>query len=292
MMKTFWMTWLWLVAPVAWAEDPGDSVGYEVHYACVGLDGVPIANSSSLASQCCSGGALVSNPPPACRAGFGSIITSSGAGVSVSLNQAIQELAQVADFTGTTANYDNPQNVVPVADAQAMTASDGGAVSGGRGDPSGVTTGSGPESKNGSSGAGGAGGGGGGALAGGSLGTPGSTKRLKDKAEDEAVLEAGRYKSTAGNDGKKGKESSNPFDFFGRRDSAAGQKGGAGQGALRFGATGGAESGGNEAARSEDDRDYLSRINPGDSIFKVVSKRYVKETVRKNVADIEKLPSE
>lgn len=291
-MKTF--LWLWYAVVISLGQQAlaWDEVGVEINYACVGIDGIPITSGSTLAGQCCSGGSLVSNPPPVCRAGFGSIITSSGAGVSVSLNQAIKELAQVADFTGTTANYDNPQNVVPVADAQAMTASDGGAVSGGRGDPSGVTTGTGNESKNGSSGAGGAGGGGGGALAGGSLGTPGSTKRLKDQAEDEAVHEAGRYKSTAGNDGKKGKESSNPFDFFGRRDSAAGQKGGAGQGTLRFGATGGAESGGNEAARSEDDRDYLSRINPGDSIFKVVSKRYVKETVRKNVADIEKLPSE
>jgi hypothetical protein len=129
-------------------------------------------------------------------------------------------------------------------------------------------------------------------MAGGGIGTPGGTKRFKDKAEEEAVLEAGKYKSAAGNDGKGGKDSAHPFDFFGRRDSGAVKAGGAGQGALRFGAASGAGDAGNAAPRSEDDRDYLSRINPLDSIFKVVSKRYVKETVKKNVAGVEKLPSE
>ena len=68
--------------------------------------------------------------------------------------------------------------------------------------------------------------------------------------------------------------------------------GGPGQGALRFGAAPATGDAGNAAPRSEDDRDYLSRINQGDSIFKVVSKRYVKETVRNNVAGVEKLPAE
>jgi hypothetical protein len=207
------------------------------------------------------------------------------------LNQAIKELGQVASFTGTTANYDNPQNTAQVAEAQAMVAGSGGSSGGGRGNSSGVTTGEDLDTEESSNGASGSGGAGGGAMAGGGLGTPGSTKRFKDQAEDEAALEAGKYKS-AGKDSKGGKESSNPFDFFGRRDSGAVKAGGAGQGALRFGSAAGSGDTGNAAPRSEDDRDYLSRINPVDSIFKVVSKRYVKETVRNNVVGVEKLPSE
>ncbi len=129
-------------------------------------------------------------------------------------------------------------------------------------------------------------------MAGGGLGTPGNTKRLKEAGEEEAVLEAGKYKSAAGHDGKGGKESANSLDFFGRRDSGGAKTGGSGQGTLRFGESQGSGNVENAAPRSEDDRDYLSRINPGESIFKVVSKRYVKETVKKSVADVEKLPSE
>jgi hypothetical protein len=287
-MKYFMLVWVGLFP--SWAF--GKKVGLEIHYACVGLDGIPITQGSSLASQCCSGGRLVSNPPPACKAGFGSIISGAGAGVTNFVNQGIKELGQVADLTGTTANYDNPENVVPEAQSQAMTA-DGGAGSGGRNNRSGVVSGSGSSNAGqGASGSGGSGGSGGGGMAGDGLGTPGNTKRFKDKAEDVAVLEAGKYKSAGDKDGKGGKEGGNPFDLFGRRDSGGAKGGGQGQGALRFGATQGAGDAGNAAPRSEDDRDYLSRINPVDSIFKVVSRRYVKETVRKNVADVEKLPAE
>ena len=284
---------LWFGVATFWSVTiSAMEVGVELNYACVGLDGIPITSGSSLSSQCCSGGSLVSNPPAACRAGFGSIISSAGGGVAQHLNQAIKELGQVASFSGTTANYDNPQNVVPVADSQAMTAGTGGSQgSGGRGE-SGIASGAAGESQESSGASGGAGGAGGGGIAGGGLGTPGGTKRLKDKAEEEALLEAGKYKSAAGKDGKGGKESGNPFDFFGRRDSGGVKAGGPGQGALRFGAAPAAGDAGNAAPRSEDDRDYLSRINQGDSIFKVVSKRYVKETVRNNVAGVEKLPAE
>jgi hypothetical protein len=268
-------------------------VGLEIHYACVGLDGIPITENSSLASQCCSGGRLVQNPPPACKAGFGSIISGAGGAVTTFVNQGIKELGQVADLTGATANYDNPQNVVPQAESQAMTADTGASTGRGK-NASGVAsgTGSGPGAP-GAGGSGGSGGGAGGGMAGDGLGTPGSTKRFKDKAEDVAVLEAGRYKGAGDKDGKGGKDGGSPFDLFGRRDSGGSKSGGQAQGGLNFGgAQKGAGDGGNAAPRSEDDRDYLSRINPGDSIFKVVSKRYVKETVRNNVAGVEKLPAE
>jgi hypothetical protein len=290
-MKLFILMGVLVGSPQAWAEGPGDSVGYEISYACVGLDGVPFSHGSAQAGRCCSGGQLIPNPPDDCKAGFGTLIASSGGGVGAHLNQAMQELGQVAAFSGTTAEYNSPASSVPQAETSAMVASDGGGKSGPR--SSGLKAGAGGLGDTGSSGSGGSGSGGGGSGGGGgtALGTPGSTKRFGNAAaEAEAVLEAGKYKSAgAGDDGKNKKDS--PFDFFGRRDSGSGKGGGNAQDALKFGqekaATGEGKS---EAPKSENDQDYLSRINPGDNLFKVVSRRYVKETVRNNVVAVEKSP--
>ncbi len=255
-----------------------------MNFACVGIDGAPITNDSSLAAECCVGGSLKPGAPQQCRAGFNSIGIGAAASGQVHLHTAQQELQQAAGMSSVATDLEDHPTTPAVAAAQ------GDALTEDPGKSRAVTAGA--DMNSGASPKGSLGGGlAAGAGGSGSLSFEGfnrDTKPLADSKEQAADLAAGKYKQKSG-DGKDKKGSGFSFDLFGKNDK--GSKGGA-DGSLKFGANGSGKGSEAGSGASEDASDYLSRIGKGDDIFKVVSRRYVKETVRKSIDPIEKLSGE
>ena len=279
-MKVFIVLLLFSSVHYAWAL----KVGVEMNFACVGIDGAPITNDSSLAADCCVGGSLKPGAPDQCRAGFNSIGIGAAASGQVHLHTAQQELQQASGMSSVGTDLEDHPTAPAVAAAQgeAMTADSGKS----RAVNAGVDVSTQGSSKGALGGGPAAGAGGSGSLS--FDGFHGDTKPLADSQEQAADLAAGKYKQNgAGSSDKKGSGFS--FDLFGKNDK--GSKSGA-DGSLKFGANGSGKGSDSGSGANEDASDYLSRIGKGDDIFKVVSRRYVKETIRKSIDPIEKLSAE
>lgn len=265
-------------------------------YACLGIDGIPISKGSSLESSCCRDGQLIQGAPANCRAGFNSIGAGAAAGGAFGVNLAQKTLDIAKGMSGASVVYGTPtpseQGHGPRegASTNALTSSGSGSSGDGTGS-SGVTgSGAGDGAGGNSSGRGGSGGGNGGA-GGVGLGTSaGMSASTKSGNGDEAAgpNSAGGYGKAGGAGGESDKNALSGINFgnlFGK-DGAGGKGTGDGLTELNFGGEGsdGAKDAAGELSGSASDpADYFNRIDKTASLFKIVSNRYSKETVKKHV---------
>ncbi len=289
-------TSFFLQSNTAWAV----AVGFE--YACLGIDGFPISNGTAQATQCCRNGELVSNPPALCKAGFNSIASGAVAGATLSANLAQRTLDTARDLNGATLTYTSPtpsshgSGGLSSSSGSALTSAGSGSAGDGTG--SGNANGSGSDdgaTSAGGSGAGGAGAGGAGSVALGNAGSTGSTngKNAATGAGGGSSDSAGGYAKVGGAGGDSDKNGLGGINFaniFGKDGAGAKGAGDAALGEIKFDGdeSDSAKNAANElSGSSSDPSDYFNRIDKTASLFKIVSNRYTKETIKKHVGHFE-----
>jgi hypothetical protein len=261
-------------------------VGVEINYACLSVDGAPFMEGSAAAGECCSGGQLTGSSDN-CRAGFAGTIDQSANSALTHMSLAGQELNTAATaLTGGTSN-----TVGGVPTPSEVGSADVGMASSSAESVGRVTSdSSASRAKSGMGGAGsGSGGSGGGGSAGG--GSFGSIPSLSASKGEKLAMNAPKGDPEGGSysGGAKGAKEEKKFDPFAALLNRGGEKKAQGRsGEIRFGDAAGKGEAAPAGAPFDDGKDYLSRLGKEDNLFKVVSRRYVKETERKNIDPIEK----
>lgn len=274
-----------------------DGTRISVSASCVSPDGVPISEGTSLATQCCSNGKLVQNPPTVCRVGFSSISADVGAAAAFSMNIAQNTLTTAGSLNGSTTDYgDGAVNTGPLTSAPGSNGTDAGALVGGTGMNTTSPTGtSGTASNGGATGSGSGSGSGSGAGSGGAAGSgsldfgkgsgssaSNGSKGANGTDSDAANGKGGQLAYVRGGQGGSGKAGGDGGLFnFGGGEKGAGA-GSADELKLADGTSADANALANadeDGARgtAEDPADYLSRIDQSANIFKIVSSRYMKK---------------
>ena len=266
-------------------------------YACLGVDGVPIGTSSSLADTCCNNGQLVANPPTVCVAGFNTIAADAALGAAGGITLAQQTLDTAGSIDGNNLSTTAPalvnsgSAISPNSESSASIAGGPGSGANGNASNSAGKNNTDPNgSKSSANGGKGAGAGAGGS--GMSLGSAGGTSAAStggsgsDPNDQKANL-GGYSKSGDGKAGAKGDGMSNPFGgLFGGDGKGDGKGGAGGPNELSFGDGSGADGNGANGAggddgdgkgTAEDPSDYFNRIDKSANIFKIVSSRYLKK---------------
>jgi hypothetical protein len=264
------------------------STNVQVSYACLGLDGIPIADPT-LASQCCDGsGNLNANASDVCRTSlYGAAIseptTTSATSFSIAkqtLTTASQLEGAVTDLTAittpsATGSLISSQPLSKIVSASVSDDSQDGtsyspnvpAVSGGDGSGSG----------------------GGSSVGGGSVGTASGTGANVTAAVDPGAGPAGvgAYSANGGSGASggggraDGKKIGGLFgSLFGGLGSGSNKAGSGNNTDSKYGdaTNSGRLNGKTVDGTSEDPADYFSRIDASTSLFKVVSNRYQKES--------------
>ena len=274
-MKGFLFGLLLLSGPVAGARDY--SIGMD--YACLSLDGTPIAKGSDQAAKCC-----VASPGPECRIGFSSVVPAAAEDSKGYLDVARAGIKNAAVLNGIDLDHRDPNqtttltNVASPSNSAALVAdsrvdSEGQpALSGAMGPP-----GPGSSARNGSSSGSSSGYGGG---ISGANGASGGTRGREAGGGFAEDFGGGKYLGGAPGDARTGVDPRSVDVSLGDVSE------------LRFGASGepakkgpgssnpdGSDSEGMSGSK-EDSPDYLNRIDKAASIFKIVSKRYEKELAR------------
>jgi len=281
-----------IVSPVK-ADVFSGSISIEQDYACLGIDGVPIALSGELASACCSDHQLIANAPPKCRAGFNTISSDAGNGAAGGINLAIQALAGASAMDSNSID-EGPSHNTGGSTLGNNSGEGAASVAGAN------TEGSGTETKDqegqvksGLTSGAGSGTGGGSSLG---LGSAGGTSGLKsDGTSNDPGANGGGYVKAGDGKGKAGGSGSGIGGMFGNLfggSGSGGGNGGAGNGGnaneLAFGdsangngdGSGGANGDGSDGdgkGTAEDPSDYFNRIDKSANIFKIVSARYMKK---------------
>lgn len=281
-MKT--LLFLLLVMPTSKADVWTGTISSSQEYACLGIDGVPIGNSSPMAATCCnSDHYLIENAPATCHAGFQTITTDAGTGAVIGVNLANSSLTTASeigsdslDTSGTHPNLGGSPGVRGESSAS---------IAGGTGGsfPSGMTSaasGQRPSAIASNVGGSGAASGGSGL----SVGSSSNEVGNKGDAHDPNFQKANGGGYVKGSDGKLVNNGNG--GFFG--NSGAGAAGGVGSDAkvtdLQLGEGREGLAGANGAGEdpdgrgsAEDPSDYFNRIDKSADIFKVVSARYLKK---------------
>lgn len=257
-------------------------------FACLDLNGIPILANSDQATTCCLNGVLRTNADPSCTSGPSSIGTGSFVQIANALSVAQNSLATANALNGIVTDQGTPAPSSGNPSTSAITASGLGtnAAGGSLGD-------SGGSLPSGISNAGSSGGGTGGARGGsggGDVGVPSvgntSTAGKATAADSLAPYVVAGY--VKGNE--PGAAAGSGFgNSFG---SGGGAKATGDLGELKFGNDGsdgksGADANGVDptsiTGSPNDALDYLSRIDKTANLFKIVSTRYTKETLKKHV---------
>jgi len=244
-------------------------------FACLSLDGVPIAHGSSLDSKCCQGG----HADPSCKIGFSSILGASAGDASAQIHMAQNELGVADALAGGAMDHTAPKSSTPAAPNALSSA----LLSSGNSADGLSSASDGPEdSKNAAgSGSGGAQGSGGFGSGVGGLSSASQTHGLKTASLGPSGPDAGGgYKGGAAVEAKKDGEEAGKVETD-LKGVSFGAAGAGGPGGLTNGTD--LDFPGSRA----DSPDYLNRIDKSASIFKIVSKRYEKETARKHVLVVE-----
>lgn len=245
-----------------------------LRFACIGSDGAPILNEA-LASICCKDGLLVGSDDQ-CKA---SIVTNFGDPITMAHNGMVlanQALTTVKNMLGLSTDFNRDAKLSPNVAAAGVGAAavadlnqSKGAVGSGADHSGAQKFNHGISNRNGNSrfsnqsvGAGGS-----------SLGTSGATSGLKVASVD---LDKGSYAS-----GKGSGSGSGGLGGSGSGSGSASASSDALQDYQLGEASGGASSDTDTDSESvgsaEDPKDYFSRTRSSDSLFRIVSSRYMKK---------------
>jgi hypothetical protein len=265
----------------------------KLDFACLSIDGVPIPRDTQLATDCCSGDSLRSPPPPQCRVGFygaGPSAVGDGLGAFAVAQNLLKDAAVMAGISSDLQNNQTNPSGSAVQGSQSSAL-----ISGGDSGIKGISGKSLAGIPGGGMGAAGAGGGGSASgMAGGGMGAAmglsdsGAGKLKKPGSlQDDGNFQGGSYVGKA--QGERGASNSGSGKVTPNDGSVdlldVGNQGAAGAAGAGNGLAGG--SGDELTGSREDAADYLSRIDRGLSIFKVVSKRYEREISRSRVQAVE-----
>lgn len=269
-MKTIAWALIFFADSSAWA---GFSIGLD--YACLSIDGVPIAKGTDLAAKCC-----VADPGPECRVGFSSVGPAAAEDSMGYLDVVREGIKNAAALNGVDLDHRDPSQLTrvtgagnPNPDGNALVAgksTDAEALSGLKLGQSGTRTGGGIS---------GAGKGYDGGITG-AQDLAGATRGRESPQGGAGDFGGGKYLGSAGNASNAGADGKSAEvgvgDVQELKYGEAGNRGGSDTGTLN---PDGSDSEGMSGSR-EDAPDYLNRIEKSASIFKIVSKRYEKELAR------------
>lgn len=266
---------------------------YGHHYACLGLDGVPISYDTPLESKCCSGGQIKPNADPSCRASIVTNIMGPAITAANGVTLANNVIQSTQNLHGTSTDFDTQVPLTSnngVNEGASAASVAGSNVDDSDSDGAGTKSGSAGAYTSSSSGRPGASSANGGAGGLGSAETgmgnriSGSAVSAQGASLSNGKNSAGAYSGSGGN--KKG--DGDQFGFgkgiamFGGKDggSAAGdgqdyQLGENGKDGMA--GNGGASADDESQGSAEDPGDYFNRTNKTDNIFKIVSARYLKK---------------
>lgn len=269
-------------------------------FACLNLDGIPIAHGTDAATKCCAGGVMVDPPPAECKIGFNSVLpTAVGEGMTA-FQIAQNTLQNQGILSGGGADLGS-------------TSGSGGSTSGGGAENFGILAGGqgGPIGPMGTRRAVSAGGSMGGARGAGAEGGFGGAMGAGGVGAASMALSGAtgpNQKGAAGNGNGVG-DGNSPMGAYASRGTndrmAPGYVGPgqvvSGDGPVEVGEYGASGSGSSDGAMAgapgaeeelltgsaEDAADYLNRIDRNLSIFSVISKRYEREISRARVRAVE-----
>jgi len=261
-----------------------DKWGHEVHalvmrVACIGIDGAPILNDDALASICCKDGLLV-GADDQCKTSIITNLSDSTTMAISGIKLANQALATVQNMIGVSTDFNRDAKLSTSAAAAGVGAA---AVADVNQSKVGVGPGAGSSSKqkldrgnsnlNGNSrldnGSAGAGSGGSGLRAEGQA--SGMKVALIDKENGLSLSGKGGGSGSGGLGGGGSGSASGSGSGSGSSDSIQDYQLGEGED------VNGDASDHDSMGSAEDPKDYFSRTNPSDSIFRIVSSRYMKK---------------
>jgi hypothetical protein len=246
-----------------------------IDYACLSLDGTPIAKGSDLAAKCC-----VASPGPECRTGFSTMVPAAAEDTKGYLDVARAGIKNAAVLNGIDLDHRDPDQATTLSKV-ASPSNAAALISDSPGNPEIQFSMGGAQGARSSGPLSGVGAGSG--YPGGMVGmkTIGEGSRTRETgAKTAQEFGGGKYLGGSGDSSKSGAEGQTAGVSIGDvselKFGAAGETHGKGSGNLN---PDGSDSEGMSGSR-EDSPDYLNRIDKAASIFKIVSKRYEKELAR------------